>query len=287
MKNLKKLLVVCFVLVMSSNYAQKTKYGVRLGVGIPNLQSKDDNIYSKDYQSVTGFDGGIFGDFGITERFSIKAELAYTRKGGDRNGIQPIPSATLSSTPEGAALAGYLQQIGVETIYAEFDNVAVFNYVEIPILAKYEWTLGKNDGWAIYVNAGPYIDFMINPEQVTTSDGTVPIWINEAGTQPLMVPYPPDFQSLGPAYGDFTATTDISKDLATIDFGAMWGIGFGWNVSEHSQIFADIRGSYGFIPLQNDIDTYGTVHMGNMSFALGYAFQFKKKTKVQEVIIVD
>lgn len=287
MKKLNKLLLVCFVLAMTTNYAQTNKYGIRAGVGIPNLKSTDDNIFSKDYESVAGFDGSFFADFGITERFSIKAELGFSRKGGERNGMQPIPSATLNSTPEGQALAQYLQLAGIETIYADFDNKAVFSYIEIPILAKYEWNLGSK--WGVYVNAGPYVDFIISPKQITKSGTSenpmIPIWINEAGTDPLMVPYPPDYQSLGPAYADFTAETDINSDLSNMDFGAMAGIGVTFNVSENSEILFDMRGSYGFVPLQSDVDTYGTVHMGNMTFALGYAYTIPSKvqaTKVKE-----
>ncbi len=281
MKNLYKLLIVFLLLFSTVNYAQKTKYGIRVGIGTPELKAQDNNIYSKDYKSVAGFDGGIFGDFGITERFSIKAELAFTRKGGERNGMQPIPSATLNSTPEGEALAEYLQLVGIETIFAEFDSKAVFSYIDIPILAKYEWGLGNTFG--IYVNGGPYISFITNPEQETRSNGTIPIYVDEAGTIPLMVPYPPDYQTVGPAYGDFTATTDISKDVASMDFGAMVGIGVTAKISEHSELLFDVRGSYGFIPLQNDIDTYGSVHMGNLTYAIGYAYSFDKKSKTPKI----
>jgi len=258
-------------------YSQTNKYGIRLGVGLPSIRSVDDNIYSKDYESVAGFDGGFFADFGITERFSIKAELAFARKGGERNGVQPVPSTTLNSTPEGQALSDYLALIGVETIYSEFDSKAVFSYIEIPILAKYEWNLG--DTWGVYVNGGPYVSFIINPKQITNSDGQIPIYIDEGQTIPLQVPYPPDFQTLGPAFGDFTATTDIDKDLATMDFGAALGVGVTANITENSELLFEVRGTYGFIPLQNDIDLYGSVHMGSVAFFLGYSYSFPKKVK--------
>ena len=273
MKNLNKLLLVCFVMVVATNYAQTNKYGIRAGVGIPNLKSTDDNIYSKDYESVTGFDGSLFADFGITEHFSVKAELGFLRKGGERNGMQPIPAALLGDM---AALLPPGQ-----AIWAEFDNKAVFSYIEIPVLAKYEWDLG--DTWGVYVNAGPYIDFMISPKQITSSDGMTAIWLNEEKTIPLMVPIPPTYTEYVQAAGDFTAETDIYKDLATIDFGAMYGIGITAEISEHSELLFDVRGSYGFLPLQNDKDTYGTVHMGNLSFALGYAYTFPSKVQATPV----
>ena len=267
MKNMYKLLVVFLVLMTATSYAQETKFGIRAGVGIPKLKSTDDNIYSKDYQTVAGFDGSIFGDFGITERFSIKAELGYSRKGGERNGMQPIPPAFLNSAPEGSI---NLPE-GVIP-YAEFDNDAIFNYIEIPVLAKYEWDLGSK--WGVYVNAGFYVDFIINPEQVTSGDSYIYIDSGEYGFIPVTEYEFP-----------MTATTDINADLADMDFGGMWGLGFTYAIGESSELIADIRGSYGFIPLQNDTDTYGTVHMGNMTFALGYAYTIPKKVK--EIIIID
>jgi len=271
MKNLNKFLLVCLVVAATTTFAQETKFGFRAGVGIPNMKSTDDNVYSKGYSTVAGFDGSIFADFGITKGFSIKAELGYSRKGGERNGVQPIPPASLN-TPEGQLLAAIAQG---NPLWAEFDNTAVFNYIEIPILAKYEWDLGSK--WGVYVNAGVYVDFIINPEQVTYSDENVPLYWDETQTQRVQVPAnpqdpPQDWFMVDLPAVPLSATTDISADLATMDFGGMWGLGFTFALSEHSELLADIRGSYGFIPLQNDTDTYGTVHMGNMTFALGYQF---------------
>lgn len=274
MKKLNKLLLVCFVLAMTTNYAQTNKYGIRAGVGIPSIKSIDDNVYSKDYETVPGFDGSFFADFGITENFSLKAELGYSRKGGERNGTQPIPPAGL----------GPLEPLAQgNPVWATFDNTAVFNYIEIPILAKYEWNL--DDSWGVYVNGGFYVDFIINPEQVTNSNGAVPLYWDEAQTIPIQVPYDTGggiiMVDLPPV--DLTATTDISNDLANMDFGAMFGVGLTKSISENSELLLDIRGSYGFIPLQNNTDLYGSVHMGNVTFALGYAYTFPSKVQATPV----
>lgn len=281
MKNLNKLLVVCLLLISATNYAQVTKYGIRAGVGIPDIKSTDDNIYSMGYESVPGFDGSFFADFGISGGFSIKAELGFSRKGGERNGTQPIPPASL----------GELEAIAQgNPVWATFDNTAVFNYIEIPVLAKYEWDLG--DKWGVYVNGGLYVDFIINPKQTTNSYGPVPLYWDSTETQRIQVPANPTdppqdwiWVDLPPV--DLTATTDINADLANMDFGGMLGIGITYAINDTSEILFDMRGSYGFIPLQNDVDTYGSVHMGNLTFALGYAYTIPKKVKVDEVIIIE
>lgn len=262
MKNFKKLLLACFILTLTTNYAQETKYGIRSGISLPSLKSKDNNIYSKDYESVSGFDISIFGDFGITENFSIKAELGYVRKGGERNGMQPIPPSYLEnipSDPNNPLPPGTI-------LYANFENRSKINYIEIPILAKYEWNLG--DTWGVYVNAGPYLDFMVNPVQETKGNSAIYIDHPEFGFVPITEYEIP-----------FTKSTDIADNLKTVDFGAMFGVGVSAAISEHSELLLDVRGSYGFVPLQKDEETYGTVHMGNISIALGYAYTIPKSKK--------
>jgi len=259
-------------MIVSASLAQETKVGIRLGIGLPNLKSADDNIYSKDYSSVTGFDGGFFLDYGLTKNFSIKTELAFARKGGERNGIQPIPPNQLD--PQ-------LEQITQgAVVYANFDNEAVFSYIEIPVLAKYEWHL--DDKWGVYANAGFYIDFIIDPKQKTS--GTSQLYYDEAGTMPVQFVTNPQDPPQNwiivdlPAQ-NFNATTDINSDLANMDFGAMLGVGASYQLSETGEIIFDARGSYGFIPLQNDKDLYGSVHMGSFTFSLGYAYTIKNRSK--------
>lgn len=273
MKQFNKLIVLALVLLTTGSFAQETKWGIRLGVGLPNLKSTDNNIYSKDYSTVAGFDGGIFLDYGLTENFSIKTELYYARKGGERNGMQPIPPAQMD--PKLGMLTG-----GVP-VFASFDNRAVFSYIGIPVLAKYEWDL--NNKWGVYANAGLYVDFILSPKQETS--GTSQLFYDETGMAPVQVPHNVGTEA-DPVYilvdlppVDLTATTDIDADLADMDFGAMFGIGFSYQVTENGQFIFDARGSYGFIPLQNDTATYGKVHMGSFTFSLGYAHTFKKRSK--------
>ena len=117
------------------------------------------------------------------------------------------------------------------------------------------------------------------------------MYYDEGKQAPVQVPYP--IEGVPPSEWpmvdlpevDLTAETDINSDLSNMDFGAMAGIGVTFDVSENSEILFDMRGSYGFVPLQSDVDTYGTVHMGNMTFALGYAYTIPskvQKTKVKE-----
>jgi hypothetical protein len=212
---------------------------------------------------VAGFDGGIFYEFGITENFSIKAEVAFARKGGERDGLQPIPPTLLP--PEFAPFLMGQQP------YASFDNRAVFSYITVPILAKYEWHLG--DRWGVYVNGGFYADFILSPTQETS--GISPIFLDPDGNIAIPDPTNPE----NPLLVDFNQESDINDDISDMDFGAMLGIGASYALDGQNEIIADIRGSYGFVPLQKDTETYGDVFMGSLVFSIGYAYTFDKKSK--------
>lgn len=263
MKKTKIILVVLFCSSCSLGLlAQDTKFGARFGIGIPNLESRDNNIFSSGFSSVAGFDGGVFIDYGLTENFSLKFEVAFARKGGERDGLQPIPTTLLP--PELAPL------VGDNILYAEFDNTAVFSYITVPILAKYEWHLGNN--WGVYVNGGVYADFIISPTQQTS--GTSQLFLDPDGTIALRIPIeglPPDQWPEVPAQ-DFNTDNDINDDISNMDFGFMLGVGGSYALNSKHEIIADIRGSYGLVPLQKDTETYGDVHMGSLVFSLGYAY---------------
>ncbi len=270
MKKLKVFLAALFAFLLATEtFAQDTKVGLRLGVGLPSIQSRDDNIFSTGFETVAGFDGGAFLDLGLSENFSLKFEVAYARKGGVRNGLQPIPPPLVP--PELAPI------VGDQIIYAEFDNTAVFSYITLPILAKYEWHLGEK--WGVYVNGGVYFDIIINPTQET--EGVTPLYFDPNGQVPVEVPINPQdppqdwiFAPLPPI--DFTSESDISEDLESFDIGAMLGVGATYALSPSSELLFDMRGAFGFIPIQKDKETYGEVNMGSLVFSLGYAFTFGK-----------
>jgi hypothetical protein len=273
MKSLKHVILTSLILCLGGQaFAQDTKFGVRLGLGIPDLQVQDDNIFSTGFASAAGFDGGIFLDYGLTENFSIKFEVAFARKGGIREGLQPIPGSLLD--PQLMAIT-----MG-ETVYATFENTAVFSYLTVPVLAKYEWHLGNR--WGVYVNGGFYADFIISPTQETS--GTSQLFFDPNGTIPVEVPAnpqdpPADWVLVPLPPQDFNTDNDIDDDLSDMDFGAMLGVGASYAINSKHEIIADIRGSYGFIPLQKDRELYGDVHMGSLVFSLGYAYTFGKRNK--------
>ena len=95
-------------------------------------------------------------------------------------------------------------------LYADFNNIADLNYLEIPILGK----LGWGDTWRFYVEAGPYFGFLINSTQ--TTEGESLIYLDAEASDPLFVSNPghnPEDPSTGPLWvplppQNFDAETD-------------------------------------------------------------------------------
>lgn len=78
-----KTLLTVFVLVLftSLGFSQDTKYGVRGGYTISNLDYKDAPINSNPHRN--GFLFGVYIDYGITENFSIVPELQFSSEGSN------------------------------------------------------------------------------------------------------------------------------------------------------------------------------------------------------------
>ena len=101
------------------------RIGVKGGISIPNLEGNSEQ--SKAYTSRQAVYGGLFLNFKLTHLISLQPEINFSSQGGQRNGIQLIPSDAISgiSLPPGVNL------------YANFKNATILNYLEIPVLVKF------------------------------------------------------------------------------------------------------------------------------------------------------
>jgi hypothetical protein len=251
----KVLCTMTLILVLAAGPAADGRdlwFGVRGGPSIPNL-SGGGNEVSEGYSSIVAPNFGLVADYFLTDHISIKMEADYSVQGGERNGLQPITQALpgLPALPPG------------QYLYADFRNKSVLDYIEIPVMAKYQGGVSKN--WRYFVQAGPYIGFLLNAEQETR--GTSLIYADKNGT-PLTL----GGQPLPPV--SFDANTDVKNRLNDVNAGITAGVGLAYLIGEHHQVFLDIRGQYGLIPLQKDTDTDGESHAGCVVFSLGYMFHF-------------
>lgn len=81
MKNLFKLLVVLFVLTITTDsFAQR--FGIRAGAVMTNmLMEDDDDTYSDDYKLKPGFTVGVVGEIPFSDMFFFEPGLMLTTKG--------------------------------------------------------------------------------------------------------------------------------------------------------------------------------------------------------------
>jgi hypothetical protein len=232
--------------------AQSSLYlGVKGGISIPNLSAGGDNPVSKGYSSILGPSFGVFAEHELTKRFSIQLELNYDPQGGKKNGLQTLPSADFAQYfPPG--------YIPPEYFYATFKSTVHLNYLELPILVKYNLPLGK--GWKFTVDLGPYVGYVLHAKDVTKDTGTV--YFDPQKTQPLPA---------GPQ--NFAGTEDLTDSVHRFNFGIQGGIGLE-RACGHGYLFLTLGGNYGLVNIQKNAAD-GKNNTGAATFAVGYALKLR------------
>ncbi len=273
-----KFIVLLFILVGQVVHAQ-VKIGAKVGYSVGRLTDNSDNIYTEDFESTSGVDFGATFEFPVSELFSIQTEILYTQRGGTRSGVQPIPISYLDAFGSIEQLNFMLALQGNDPVtddsplYADFENESDLNYLEIPILAK----LGWGDTWRFYVEAGPYIGFLLSSNQITS--GTSIITLDAERTNPLRVLNPnfdPSNPENGPAWvplppQNFDEETDTKNELNTYNYGFHAGAGLIRKLNEKHELYLGFRGSWGAKTIQKNT-AYGESHIGGLVFSLGYAY---------------
>ena len=268
MKLIKKNLLYLFMIGASiSSFAQgntadsdtvttknEIKIGGKVGYSLGSLTSSTENVFTDDYESISGIDFGLTFEFKLTALISIQTELNYTNRGGERNGLQPVTANELSETLNSFyPFTGFPLITNANPLYATFDSESDLQYLEIPALIKFGW----GDNLRFSAAIGPYVGILLKATQVTS--GTSPFYLDSEGTMPIS-----DVLSLD-------ANTNIKDDLKTVNFGGTFAIGISKNIGDTGQLFIDARASYGINSIQIK-DEYGESNIGGVIFSLGYAY---------------
>jgi len=124
-----------FCLSQSALYSQPVIIGVKGGLSIPDLSGGNTPV-SEGYTSRLAPNFGAYINYGLNQDWFLQAEVLFAGQGGQRNGMQAFTN----------------------NLYANYDNETIINYLEIPVLAGYNFKFG-NSGFTGYVEAGPYFDF--------------------------------------------------------------------------------------------------------------------------------
>lgn len=245
--------------VQQSVVKAQVDLGIKAGISIPNLTGgKSDNPINSGYGSRSGLDVAIHAEYHLTKQFSIQPELRYSQQGGKKNGKQAF-------TPPAELTQGVPPEMIPQYFYANYKSEAKINYLMLPILAKYNFSLGEH--WGLYVAAGPFVSLRLSAKNVT--EGTSTIYLDERHTTPLALP---GGQVLPPQ--SFDRTVDIKKEIRPFNAGIDGHIGVAYKWARNS-VFIEGGGNYGFINIQeNDIN--GKNNTGAAVVVAGYAFRICK-----------
>ena len=269
---MKKISLFTFLFLSLSLYSQ-LKIGVKAGYSLGNLPDPTSNIYSEDYKTLGGIDVGISGEYELSDRFSLLTEVQWVKRGGKRNGLQPIPANFLLPQLQSIGIdANTLNQIIVfsggvplsneDPLYASFENESRINYIEVPVLLKYHFS--KSKSWNFYLEGGPYSGFLINAKQ--RGSGTSQFFIDAQGNQPLIIQNPfgtPPVIEL-PAQS-FDESNEVSDQFNNFNFGLQGGIGVQKRIDDKYEVLFGTRASYGFLSVQED-SLLGSSKIGALTF---------------------
>jgi hypothetical protein len=230
------------------NAQSSIRLGIKGGISIPNLKSSgDNNPVSTGWSSRQGPYFGVLAEWEISKRLYIQSELNYSSQGGKKDGIQAIPGAPYAGYfPPGTTVPKYF--------YAEYDNEAKLNYLELPVLIKVDFPFGEN--FSFFIDGGPYAAYLVSAKNITS--GSSNVYSDEKLTMPVL-----------PSQISFDATSDVKNDIKNFNIGIQGGIGISYSLSEKSSLLFSAGGNYGFIPIQKD-EINGKSHTGAATLTIGY-----------------
>jgi hypothetical protein len=204
------------------------------------------NPVTSGYSTISGPYLGLAAEYKITHLFSLQVELNYSAQGGKKNGNQAIATGALSNLfPPNAPVPPY--------VYANFNSKAHLNYLELPVLARFNFRLDKK--LSFQVNAGPYAGYLLSAKNITS--GSSQIYADAAQTQPLT-----------PTAMSFNNNQDIKDQVHKFNCGIQGGVGLTLQMHK-SYWYLNGGGNYGFLKIQKDASN-GQSNTGCATVVLGY-----------------
>ena len=203
MNKLRNLILITLIFSSSFIFGQINKMEIGLEMG-PSLKTLYGNDVIENYNDLSfGFSSGLTFQYNFPKLVSIRTNISFERKG---------------LTAKGISTDKYGNEIGEGTIHVNFD------YLTMPILGRL--TFGKKINY--FVNAGPYLGYLIKQNDVTEAIGEYP-----------------------------KSETDNTDNFERLDFGITAGLGISFPISSKIFISFEIRNNLGLlnissIPVMND-----------------------------------
>ncbi|MBC7362046.1 MAG: PorT family protein [Candidatus Aminicenantes bacterium] len=241
------LFILLALFLVNLTLAGELWLGLQGGLSLPNIKGGTTEL-SQGYTSRKAPFFGLAFDYALSPSFSLRTEINYSSQGGQRNGIQPI-------SPDQAA--GLPLPPGT-TIYANFNNETILDYLEVPLIA--ELVIGEEIKY--FVNGGAYAGYRVRAKTITS--GTSLLYLDPSGTMPL----DPNLQV------SFDAETDVSQEINRWNFGLCGSIGvkvpFGTGL-----VVLSGRFNYGLSNIQSHPEITGKNHTGALIISLSYFYRLK------------
>ena len=192
--------LVLSLIVTTGVFAQEYHYGAKAGINLA-VQSEIADYFNND-NIRTGLNAGLFGNMTFENGFGLQTEINYEQKGGKSDNI-----------------------------------TSKYDYVSVPVLAKY--SLGKSDKTSLKfnINAGPYASFLVNAENEIDADG-------------------------------IKSTIDMKDNTENVEFGIITGFGMEYPVGDNSLTF-DVRLGLGLTAFDKNDSEPNNKYVG---ITLGYQF---------------
>lgn len=276
--------------------AQEVAIGVKGGLTIPNITPGGTKTpLSEDYKSRLAWGAGAFADFQFTKTFSLQVGLEYSGQGGKKDGMQALPVGPIKQR----FMAELSQVEGIPTgvdqlleaafpsnyMYADFKSEAKFNYLMLPVQAKFGWNLSPTSPFRFYVSAGVFGSYRLSAKRV--SKGTSDFYIDNGNTtfknqvmgiiagSPIGGQLPAETIAILEGaldqfrYKDNTQT--ITDDIKSFNFGVIGAVGFSYSFCDRHKVFIEGGGNYGLVKIQKSSEN-GQNRIGCGSVMVGYSF---------------
>lgn len=203
----KTFLTFSFAILFVLNAFSQISYGVHAGIGVYRI---------KDFiadNALAGFTGGVHAQISIAKSFVIQPEVNFQMQGGRHN---------------------YLGFMG-DIASVEFEDSYRFNYLNIPILVKYQIPTTT-----LNVFVGPQNGFLLSAKHKST---------------------PKDYE---------TFTSDVKDKMNSYAFSGVYGIGWDFSQPDNRKISLEARYSNDFTKLEKAASSNAKNH--GFSFMLAYTF---------------
>lgn len=239
--------------------------GLKGGISMPSLRAgESQNEWNKNYESRVGPYFGAFAEFPISRYFSFLPEINYAAQGGKRRGVQPmtIPAEYLSA---------FQLAFGTDKdyLFATLNNVSRINYLQVPLMIKFSYPLALQGRLKAFVQAGPYIGYLIAAKQLVKSDN-LRVYLDAEAKKEIPANLVAQF---------FGSTIDTAiaarNDLHKLNAGIQGGAGLSYETGR-SRFFLEGGGNYGLFSIQKG-EEHGKNNIGAATILAGYAYNIRKK----------